>query len=48
MLAHLATAAPVRPGPAQPDDLHARALIVTAATLAAAASALTYQLAEGF
>jgi hypothetical protein len=27
---------------------HARALLVTVATLAAAASVLTYQLAEGF
>jgi dTMP kinase len=35
-------------GPATMLVAHARALLVTAATLAAAASVLTYQLAEGF
>ena len=41
----------VVPAPRRPGSLlatHARALLVTVATLAAAASALTYQLAEGF
>jgi dTMP kinase len=52
LLAHLRVPAPaVVPAPRRPSSLlvaHARALLVTAATLAAAASALTYQLAEGF
>jgi len=52
LLAHLQVPAPaVVPAPRRPGSLlatHARALLVTVATLAAAASALTYQLAEGF
>lgn len=52
LLTHLRAWVPVPVAvPRQPRSLlmaHARALLVTAATLAAAASALTYQLAEGF
>ena len=48
LLAHLAVATPYVPAQRSLMMAHARALIVTAATLAAAASALTYQLAEGF